>query len=246
MAAGTYLGRSQMGSGAAIPVTPTGQIDVNALIANMVDRKKIYYYDTYKLAPGAAFPNSPVQFFQAALGQQDPYNGNAVKTLLETNMRVSGQFSPPYDLLLNNLMFFFQPDDRLFDIVQLCKLTWFEFKILEKTMFHGSMWRNPSGMGASGFSAITGESAWGNGLSDPKAVWWFGDYKKYIPPLVNFSLTLNAPESYNTYYNSNLPANVTAASISGSALPTTLATGLGGNGIQLVCGMNGIGDGPVQ
>ena len=52
--AGTYMGRSQMGNGRAIPINPsTGQVDINALLANMVDRRKIYYYDTLKLAPGA-------------------------------------------------------------------------------------------------------------------------------------------------------------------------------------------------
>ena len=38
---GTYMGRSQMGNGRPIPINPaTGQVDINALLANMVDRTK--------------------------------------------------------------------------------------------------------------------------------------------------------------------------------------------------------------
>ena len=247
---GTYMGRSQMGNGRPIPInSATGQVDINALLANMVDRRKIYYYDTLKLAPGATVASQPYQFFKTALGQQDPYNGNAVKTLLETNLEgQGGQFNPPYDLILFNLGFFFWFQDRLFDINQIMQLSWFEFKILEKRMWWGQMQRHPAGMGLTGYSTQTGESVWTNGSVRPEDVWYFGDYKKYIPPLVNFSLTLNFPEIYNTYYNSNLPAVLTAALGSGigTSLPALLPSGSGGNGVQLVAIMNGLSDSPVQ
>lgn len=247
---GTYLGANRTGAGQPIPVNQTtGVVDINALIGQMVDRRKIYFYDTIKLAPGATVTNTTYQFFQQGLGQPDPYNGNLPKTLLETNVQgQGGQFSPPYDCIIFNLGFFFWWDNRLFDITQICKLGWFEFKILEKRMWWGHLQRHPAGMGLSGYTTQSNESIWTNGQPVPEQVWYFGDYKKYIPPLVHFELNLNFPETYNQYYNSNLPANVTATLGSGigTSLPTLEAAGPGGNGIQLVAIMNGLSDAPVQ
>lgn len=245
-ASGTYLGRTKTGTGQSIPVNSRGQLDINALIGQMVDRRKTYVYDTLKLAPGAVVASTPYRFFQTPIGQGDPYNGNLTKTELETNMRSAGMFNPPYDMIINNIGFLFLFDNRLFDITQIVKLGWFEFKILEKTMWMGHLWRHPPGAGLSGFSTQLSESVWQNGTPSPGDIWWFGDYKKYIPPMVNFSLTLNFPEILNTYYNSSLPANITAAGISGTALPTLLTSAQGGNGITLIAFLNGLSDGPVQ
>lgn len=244
-AAGNYLGVTQTGQGQPIPTTSSGQLDINALIGQMVDRRKTYVYDTLKLAPGATVSNTPYRFFQNPLGQPDPYNGNLTKTELETNMTDTGKFNPPYDMILMNLGFLFYGD--LFDILQIVKLGWFEFKILEKTQWMGHMWRHPPGAGFTGFSTKTSESFWNNGVPKPDAVWMFGDYKKYIPPTVKFSLTLNFPETYNSYYNSNLPADVTAKlGAIGASLPTLVAAANGGNGVQMIAFMNGLSDGPVS
>jgi hypothetical protein len=248
--AGSYLGQSKTGSGKAIPVFTqgpmAGQIDINALIASTLDRRKKYFHDMLKLAPGATVANTPYLMFQVPLGAQDPYNGNIAKTMLETNMRSGGMFNPPYDLIVNNLGFKFNEDVLLFDMEQLLKLCWFDFKILEKTMWDGGLWRHPPGAGVSGATSATSEAAWNNGIPEPGAIWWFGDYKKYIPPLVNFSLTLNFPESYNTFFNSNLPANVAAQGTAGTNLPTLASQAKGSNGVQLDCILNGLSDGPVQ
>ena len=246
---GSYMGATKTATGKPIPVTPTGQIDINALIQQMVDRRKKYFYDTIKFAPGTVVSNTPYGYFSTALNQADPYNGNIAKTMLETNLTPpAGQFNPPYDLIINNLGFLFNADIRAYDMTQFLKLCWFDFKILEKTMWNGSLIRHPPGAGVSGFSSQDAESFWNNGVPAPKDIWWFGDYKKYIPPLVNFSLTLNFPESYNTYYNSLLPANAiqTLAAATSTALPTLLTTAQGGNGVQLQAWMNGLSDGPVQ
>jgi hypothetical protein len=244
---GTYMGASKTGTGKAIPVTPTGQIDINALIQNMVDRRKKYFYDTIKFPPGLAVSNTPYGYFTTALNQPDQYNGNIPKTMLETNLTPpAGQFNPPYDLIINNLGFLFNSDVAGYDLTQFLKLCWFEFKILEKVQWNGGLVRHPPGAGVSGATSKTSEAFWNNGIPEPGSIWWFGDYKKYIPPLVNFTLTLNFPETLNTFYNSVLPANVLAEGTAGTALPTLAATKNGGNGIQLQAWMNGLSDGPVS
>ena len=192
------------------------------------------------------------------IGQQDPDNGNIVKTELETNMRSNGQFSAPYDFIMNNLGFYVAVGADLFDIATLFNSTWFEFKILQKQMFMGHLQRHPSGMGISGMSTDTKQQNWINGLPDPKAIWWFGDWRKYIPPLVSFTLNLYGNESYQNMYNAstttstNLPANILAKLFTPgivsavSALPTLLPASVGGNGIKLIAIMNGVSNSPVQ
>ena len=242
------MGATKTGGGQPIPVFQSGpqqgQVDINALIGQMVDRRKWYYYDTLKLAPGSTFANTPYVLFQNKIGQQDPYNGNQTKTQAETNMTGSGMFNPPYDLIMFNLGFLFW--GNLIDIKYFLQMCWFEFKILEKTQFMGNMLRHPSGMGVNGYSTKTSESWWNNGMPQPDAVWMLGDYKKYIPPLVNFSLTISCPESYNTYFNSSLPNELTVEGVTGTGLYQTQAASAGGNGLYVTAIMNGLSDGPVS
>lgn len=243
---GSYLGAQTTGAGKPIPVTSTGAVDINALVGQIVDRRKYYFYDTLKIAPGATVQQQPYFLFKNPIGQGDPYNGNITKTELDTNMTDSGKFNPPYDLILNNIGFLFLIGNTLYDIAQFVNYCWFEFKILEKRMFMGHLWRHPAGAGITGLSTATNISNFNNGTADPRSVYWFGDYKKYIPPLVNFSLTINFPETMNQYFNSTLGATQTAGGQSGAAAPTLLPSSNGGNGVQLIAILNGLSDSPVQ
>ncbi len=256
-----YLGRTTMGQGTPIPMTgsgPNAQIDINALVGQLVDQRKDYVYDTLTLAPGATVTSQPYRMFQVPIGQQDPYNGSQTKTEQETNMRSTGQFSAPYDFILNNLGFYVLAGADIFDISTFFNMGWFEFKILQKQQFMGHFQRHPAGMGISGESTVTSQQNWMNGIADPKAIWWFGDWKKYIPPLTSFSLNINFSETYQQFYNAatvtsvNLPSTVkaklfdTAFVGSVATLPTLLPASLGGNGLKILCIMNGISNGPVQ
>jgi len=252
-----YMGQTKMGQGTAIPINPnTGDIDINALVGQLVDQRKDYVYDTLKLAPGTTVTSQPYRMFQVPIGQGDPYNGNIAKTEQETNMRSAGFFAPPYDFIMNNIGFYFLIGTELFDMATVMNLGWFEFKILQKQMFMGHLQRHPSGMGVSGYSTRTGQQNWLNGIADPKAIWWFGDWRKYIPPQVNFTLNINFTETYQQYYNAattaSLPADIktrlfdTGQLSAVGTLPTLLSQAAGGNGIQLLCILNGISNGPVQ
>ncbi len=253
-----YLGSNKMGQGTPIPVNAAGQMDINSLVGLLVDQRKDYVYDTLTLAPGTVLTSQPYRMFQVPIGQPDPYNGNQVKTELETNMRSQGQFSAPYDFIVNNLGFYFLVGAELFDIATMMNSLWFEFKILQKQMFMGHFQRHPSGMGLSGMSTQTQQQNWINGIADPKAVWHFDVWRKYIPPLTSFTLNINAGETYQAMYNAtsttstSLPATIKAALFDSgqvaavSSLPTLLSAANGGNGIKLLCIMNGISNGPVQ
>jgi len=242
------------GSGQAIPMmtTPQGtQVpDINSIVGQMVDRGKWYYYDTLKLAPGTTVANQ-YSFFAVSQGQPDPNNGNLPKYQLETNLPTANQFNPPYDMILNNLGFYFATDNRLYDINTIVKHAWFEFKILDKTFFTGHLWRHPPGAGITGFSTRTNESGWSLGVVAPGAVYSFGDWAKYIAPLMRFTLTLNFSVSYNAMYNAgttatNVGADITAAGPTQTGLPTILSAAQGGNGIWLIAFMNGLTDRAVQ
>lgn len=225
--------------------------DINALLGGVVDRKKWYWYDTFKAVPGYQTVTTPYNFFATPQGQPDPFNASAVKTPLETNLTgQGGQFSSPYDLVLTNIGFKFSEDIKLYDIIQVVKYGYFEFRILEKTFFKGHLWRHPPGAGFTGFSTQNAESVWNNGVPDPAAIYYFGQWSKYIPPLTTFSLTLQFFETVGVATSGTtggtLPAAATAGGQSGSNLPTLLTASQGGNGMWLVAMLNGLSDGPVQ
>jgi hypothetical protein len=229
----------------------TGGADINALLGGIVDRKKWYWYDTLKLAPGATVTNTPYSFFATPTGQADPYNASAIKTFLETNIvGQGGQFSSPYDMVLTNLGFIFGFDNRLYDITQIAKYGYFQFSILEKVFFKGHIWRHPPGAGLSGMTTQGSEAVWNNGIPDPGAIYYFGQWSKYIPPLTTFALTLQFFETVGVAMSGTnggtLGAAAVAAGQSGSALPTLLSAAQGGNGVWLIAFMNGLSDGPVQ
>ena len=245
-----------MGNGQPIPVKEDGTVDINALIGQMVDRRKTYVYDTLTLTPGTSVATTPYQFFKTPIGQADPYNNNNVKTELDTNMADVGKFNPPYDMILFNLGFLFMMGNDLYDIQQVVNMGWFEFKILEKRMWSGHLWRHPPGAGFTGYTNRSGQQQHNNGVPAPEYIWSFGDFKKYIPPMVPFSLTLNFPETYNQFFTGTtgtatlLPSDVNtelaAAGLTGTALPTIKSQARGGNGIKLIAFMNGLSDAPVQ
>lgn len=253
-----YLGQTKMGQGTPIPINPTtGDIDINALVGMLTDQRKDTVYDTLTLLPGTTVTSQPYRMFQIPIGQTDFQTGQ-VKTELETNMRSQGMFSPPYDFIMNNLGFYLSIGADLFDVSTLFSFAWFEFKILQKSQWLGHLQRHPSGMGISGMSTTTTQQNWINGIADPKAVWHFGDWRKYIPPQVNFSLNVNFSETYAQLFNAatitsaNLPANIkaklfdTGILTSTATLPTFLPASAGGNGIKLIAIMNGISNAPVQ
>lgn len=234
-----------------VPTTASGALDVNALIANMVDRTPWQWYDTLKIAPGATVVGS-YPLFQSQKGQPDQFNGSQIKTFVETNMLTGGMFTAPHDLLLQRIGFEFGPDCRLYDIIQLMKYSYFELNIDEKVFYRGSMSFHPPGSGISGVSTQSTEGTYTNGTPNPYATRSFGNYSRYIPPLMNFGVTIYFPETIGAATNTaggattNLTADQVAESQTAAALPILMTQARGGAGAWIKVILDGLTDRPVQ
>ncbi len=245
-----YAGRGTGANpNAPVPMVPGTSIpDINAIMGGWVDRGIWPFYDTLKLTPGTTV-NTSYNFFATPYGQADPNlgAGAAQKTYVETNLLTANQFNPPRDLILKAIGFDVFPDARLYDMSQIFKNSYFEFKIDEKVFFQGDMRFHPPGIGFTGYSTQTAESAWQNGFpGGPAYTRRFGDFSKYIAPLMRFSLVLYFPETVTQYFNGVLTSQQSAAGQSLTAYPTLLTTGQGGNGIVIKAWLDGLSDRSVQ
>jgi hypothetical protein len=196
--------------------------DINTIVGGMVDRSPWHWWDTYQnpLASPAVAVASSITFFQVPIGQPDPVTAVA-KTKLQTNMTQSGQFSPPYCCVLQQIGFHINSDDRKADIDSFFNKCYVQFSVLGKVFSEGRLWMYPDGFGLMGSPNPTGAAAdqsWTNGFPAPQAGFRLGKYARYIPPLTQFAVTLFFPGT-----------------------PPTLA-----NNFNLVCFLDGLTDLPVQ
>jgi hypothetical protein len=217
--------------GKAVPVDAQGRPDINAILGGYVDRGIWTYYYTIKIGAGSTV-GTQYSFFGASIGQTDPYNTSSTLTKLETNIPNANFFNPPRDLILDQLGFVFSYDTRVADMTSLLKNSYFEFKIDEKIFFEGGMDLHPPGVGLTGMSTQTTESAWNIGTASPTAVVKFGNFSKYIAPMQRYSLILYFPET--------TPTTLASGSAGGTGTGTT-ATGL-----WLRAFMKGLTDRAVQ
>lgn len=168
--------------------------DINTIIGGMVDRTNWRWYDTFNkplASPPTACPQQ-INFFQLAQNQTDPITG-LTKTMLDTNMENSGQFNPPYCLVMESIGFMIQSADVLADIQAIVNNYWMEFKILNKVFYNGLLEFYPGGYGLTGQNLTGSQQHWTNGIPAPGFGYRFGKFARYIPPLTNFSLRLFCP-----------------------------------------------------
>lgn len=215
------------GAGKPVPLTQNGGVDINALIKGMVSRDVWTYYYTLNIPAGTTVV-SQYALFNYTSGQTDPYNAGVTLSKVQTNMPSSASqgFSAPRDLVLDSIGYSFSQDTILADQQAFVKNSFFEFKILDKIFFEGPLTLFPSGTGLTGYSTATSQQAWQNGEVSIRNKKRFGDYAKYIAPLMQFSLTINFPQASNLFQLT--PGNA------------------GGNGISLRVDLNGLTDRPVQ
>ena len=240
-----YSGKST-GAGTAIPVLPNGQVNLNALMAQMVSRDIWSYYYTLKLAAGTTFAAS-YSLFNAIGGQVDPYplSGSPVLSHVETNMPspASNGFSAPRDLIMDQLGFYFLASGcgaassgvgtfaNIADMLAFCQYSYFEFKIIDKVFIEGFAELNPSGVGFTGVSTGQQQQVYAMGMVNPHAVNRLGaQFAKYLAPLLQWSLTFYFPSGSG-------PAAASAVMLTQNG---------GGNGLWLRSFVKGLTDRAVQ
>jgi hypothetical protein len=215
------------GKNTPIPGTATGGVDINALIKGMVSRDVWTYYYTLNISAGTQVASN-YSLFNAVAGQLDPYNSGVTLTKVQTNMPSQAQqgFAAPRDLVLDSIGFSFASNTLLIDQENFYMNCYHEFKILDKIFFEGPITLYPSGTGIMGFSSKTNEGVWQNGTVDVHNRKRFGDFSKYIAPLMQFSEIIYFPATANQF--------------------TTTPANSGGVGISLRVDLNGLTDRPVQ
>lgn len=240
MAANSYAGL-KTGAGTPVPVMPNGAVDINALIANMLDRGIWDYYYTLYIVQ-AAIPLNTYALFNAPMNAQDPYppGGTAVTlTKTDTNMpqACSAGFSAPRDLLLDSIGFEFI-NTTLADIQAFSLCCFFEFKIIDKVYFEGPLQDHPPGIGIYGHTTASAQQVWGYGMPAGKESRnRFGtQFGKYIAPQMQFSLNLFFPKT---------PILTNLTGIGGGA-GTFQTTAQGGTGVSLKVHLFGLTDRAVQ
>lgn len=231
--------------GTAVPTTPTGSVNINALVNQMVSRDIWAYYYTLKLAAGTTFAAS-YSLFNAAAGSSDPYplSGTPVLTHVETNMpsAASNGFSAPRDLITDQLGFYFLPAGcgaansgvgtyaNISDMYAFSQYSYFEWKIIDKVFAEGFLELQPPGVGFAGFTTTSNANIVTLGMANPHAVNRMNNFAKYLAPLMPWSVTIYFPSGSG-------PQGVSAA---------MLAQSVGGNGLWLKSFLKGLTDRAVQ
>ena len=254
MATSTMYNGKTTGGGTAIPLTPNGSVNINALLASMVSRDIWTYYYTLKLASGTSLAPQYTLFNQPS-GQADPYplaaaSPSPILSHVETNMpsSASNGFTAPRDLILNRLGFYFLPgasgnsattegpglQANLNDFFTFYQYSYFEFKIIDKIFIEGYLELQPSGVGFSGFTTVSSTNIAGLGMVNPHATNKMGDFAKYLAPQMPWSLIIYFPSS------SGPLSGATPAQVS------LLASGSGGRGLVLKSNLTGLTDRAVQ
>lgn len=119
----TYLGAT---GSSVIPRDPkTGQLDINSLIGQMVDRHRDGLYDRVSLAAGVPTPRV-IECFQKGVGPD--------KSWIDTNMEGHGQLNAPFDIIVNRFLMVFHPGGSWADeLLFLRNYTW-ELWVLRKCL----------------------------------------------------------------------------------------------------------------
>jgi len=250
-----YAGKTTS-RGTTVPTTPTGSVNINAILQNMVSRDIWTYYYTLKLASGTTLAAS-YGLFNSYISQPDPYPLAAaaptpVLSKVETNMpSPAGQgFAAPRDLILNRIGFYFEPGasgnnsstegpglpSSIYDMFTFTQYSYFEFKILEKIFIEGMLTLQPAGIGFNGNTTLANTSVVTLGFSNPHATNRMGDFAKYLAAQMPWSLTIFFPPG------SGPIANATTA----AAAPFLLSQSAGGHGLWLRANLTGLTDRAVQ
>jgi hypothetical protein len=185
------------------------KLDVGTVLKGMVDRRRDALYDRVQLPAGAFMP-SLATCFQVPVGCEDPWkvhvpnaSRSTIKTFMDTNMMAYGQLNPPHDFIVQRVLFLFQPSTSQRDRNALLAAYQWDFKIMEKVMNREPVLVSAAVGKPENIVQNFGKGSWLDDKGDREndstskieklgvgICWDLGDHAKYLPPLVNFRVTL--------------------------------------------------------
>lgn len=184
------------------PVRPRPALDINAVLAGMVDRRHDALYDRVRLRAGDRMP-ARIRCFQRPVGTPDEFTPSRPKDFADTNMWQAGQLPAPHELIATGFLYLFQPWTGEADRDQFLQNYHWQFQLMEKVKA-----RQPVLLGAATGTPEAvmdnfGKGTWlndkGSRADDSESVihrigkgiaWDIHDFAVYIPPLCYFCLTL--------------------------------------------------------
>jgi hypothetical protein len=138
----------------------------NPIDPNKADILPWYLYDQINVPVGTT-TGTEIDFFTVPQGGTQ---FTTVKTKQQTNLTQVRQLSAPLHFNTTSLQIYFASNMLKADIDSALNNFWLEFWIGDKIYAEAPLFKYPSGAGLSGYSVISGQAAWSNGIANPCAV----------------------------------------------------------------------------
>lgn len=165
-----------------------GQLDINALLPNLVDRHREGLYDRVRLPEGVATPRV-ISCFQDGIGST---SGGKCRDWADTNLYGNGQLNAPYDAIVSRFLMVFQPQgSRSDEHVFLWNYIW-EFSMLQKVLQRHSLLEFSVKGNIRDVIRDFGTEECKGKLERFAVPYAYNlcDLSRYIPPLVSFKVAL--------------------------------------------------------
>ena len=166
----------------------------NPVVPNMADRQAWMLYDRRIIATNTATPTSHL-FFTVPVGQDV---SSTPKPKTDTNMVQQGRLEDPQRFFMTALRFIIASDALSLDLNALLSNYFCEFWIGGKIYQEGPLVLFPGGAGVSGFSTLTAESNWNNGVPNPSAINLLGEEGVWILQGQQFRVEMKTTNAFTT------------------------------------------------
>lgn len=138
----------------------------NPIDPNKADILPWYLYDEINVPVGTT-TGVEMDFFTVPQGGTQ---FTTVKTKQQTNLEEVKKLSAPKHFNSTSLQIYFASNMLKGDIDSTLNNFWLEYWIADKIYAEGPLFKYPGGAGLSGYSVVSGQAAWSNGIANPCAV----------------------------------------------------------------------------
>ena len=177
-------------------------LDINALLGQIVDRRRDALYDRVRLRCGQWMPCN-IPLFCVPVGQPDPLNMPHLKYFNDTNMVIAGMLPVPHDMIISKHLLLFQPTTSEVDRNRFVESYGWRFGIMQKIFaqqpglvaaaqgevaevmenFGKGSWLDDHGPRENDSASLISRVA--KGLT-----YDLGDFSRYLPPQCSFYFLL--------------------------------------------------------